>query len=197
MKRDQGFSLLGRLVGGKASAPGGDAAGRAGAMQVPVEPAPAPLSGSALEQAYRDLLLENQVLAETNQRLHERLLHRQQGAEESPATRELIQAQRHALAERSRRMRELEYENKQLKREQKSLINENRQLSATLARQMQDIQPLLKKEAASRRELEETKAALREKTNQLLRLTDQFYQLKAGNRSQSPPPPGSAANSDL
>jgi predicted RNase H-like nuclease (RuvC/YqgF family) len=196
MKRDQGFSLLGRFVRGKASASGGNAAGMAGlAQQVPVESPPTTLSGSALEQAYRDLLLENQVLAETNQRLHERLLRRQSGAEESPAARELIQAQRHALAERSRRMRELEYENKQLKREQKNLIDENRQLSASLARQIQDRQPLLRNDEASRRELEETKAALREKTNQLLRLTDKYYQLKARNGPQAPP--NSAANSDL
>ena len=195
MKRDPGFSLLGRFVGGKASASGGHAAGMAGLVQVPVESAPTTLSGSALEQAYRDLLLENQVLAETNQRLHERLLRRQSGAEESPAARELIQAQRHALAERSRRMRELEYENKQLKREQKNLIDENRQLSASLARQMQDMQPLSKNHESSRRELEETKASLREKTNQLLRLTDKYYQLKARNRPQAPA--DSAANSDL
>ena len=195
MKRDQGFSLLGRFVGGKASASGGNAAGMAGLAQVPVESPPTTLSGSALEQAYRDLLLENQVLAETNQRLHERLLRRQSGAEESPAARELIQAQRHALAERSRRMRELEYENKQLKREQKNLIDENRQLSASLARQMQDMQPLSKNHESSRRELEETKASLREKTNQLLRMTDKYYQLKARNRPQAPA--GSAANSDL
>ena len=184
MKREQGFSLLGRLVGGKAPVTAGDAAGIAAVDRAAA--APTNLSGSALEQAYRDLLLENQVLAETNQRLHERLLRRESGAEESPATRQLIQAQRHALAERSRRLRELEYANKQLQREQKQLINENRQLSASLAHQVQGVRPLQRGDSASRRELEEARDALREKTEQLLRLTDEFKRFKARNGPSGP-----------
>jgi hypothetical protein len=183
MKRDRRFSWLERLVAGPRShATSGDAAD---ARQ---------LSGVSLEQAYRELLVEKQLLAEANERLLERLARRERGLEESPAARELIRAQRNALAERSRHMRELEYENKQLKREHGRLLEENRRLSASLARHMQDIQPLLQKEEFSRRELADAKAALREKTSELLRLTDKYYQLEA--RTKSRPPPGSAANGD-
>lgn len=183
MKGERRFSWLERLV---ARPHQGDATGAAVAS--------APLAGASLEQAYRALLLEKQLLAETNQRLIERLARRERGMEESPAAQELLRAQRNALAERSGRMRELEYENKQLKRERRSLLEENRRLSASLARHMQDIQPLLRKEELSRRELADAQAALREKTSELLRLTDKYYQLEA--RAKSRPPPSSAANGD-
>ena len=151
------------------------------------------MEGASLEQAYREVLLENQILAESVERLHLRLARRESGLEESPAAKELIQTQRKVLAERSRRMRALEYENKELKRRQARLIEENRRLAASLARHMQDIQPLLRQEELSRRELADAKAALREKTNELLRLTDRYYQLEA--RAKPQPPPSSAANS--
>ena len=152
-------------------------------------------TGSDLEQAYRDLLLQNQVLAESNMRLHDRLARRDSGLEESPAARELIRAQRNALAERSHRLRETEYENKELKRKQKKLYEENRRLAASLAKHMEDIQPLLRREELSRRELEQAKQLLREKTGELLKLTDKYYQLQA--RSTPQPPPSSAANGDF
>jgi len=158
------------------------------------ETVPASLTGSALEQAYRDLLLDNQVLAEANQRLHDRQVRHADDANAPPAARELIQAQRNALAERSRRMRELEYENTQLKREHKELLEEHRKLSAGLARHMQDIQPLLRKEKLARRKLAEAKSALRDKRNELHRLTDKYYQLEARTRPQQP---STAANSDF
>jgi len=190
------MSLFARLVSGrsKSSAATAEHAAAVGAAghSVPQMDAHARLTGAALEQAYRDLLLENQVLAESNERLHERLARRESGLEESPAARELISAQRKAIAERSGRLRQVEYENAQLKREQNRLFEENRRLSASLARHMRDIQPLLRKGELSRRELEDTKAALREKTNELLRLTDKYYQLEA--RSKPLPPPSSAAN---
>ena len=156
--------------------------------------APIKLKGSALEQAYRDLLLENQVLAESNMRLHDRLARRDSGAEESPAARELIRAQRNALAERSHRLRELEYENKKLKRQHKKLYDENRRLSASLSKHMQDIQPLLRRQELSRLELVQAQEKLREKSSALAQLTDKYYQLEA--RSKPHPPPSSAANGD-
>jgi len=190
------MSLFERLFTSKSRASSATAehVGEAGVPGRSAQPegADARLTGVALEQAYRELLLENQVLAESNERLHERLARREKGLEESPAARELIGLQRKAIAERSRRLRELEYENKQLKREQNRLFEENRRLSASLSRHMRDIQPLLQKEALSRRELADAKAALREKTNELLRLTDKYYQLEARSRPQ--PPPSSAAN---
>ena len=167
-------------------------------VDAPVSPSsadvPAKLTGSALEQAYRDLLLQNEVLAESNLRLHERLARRDSGAEESPAARELIRAQRNALAERSHRLRELEYENKKLKRQQKKFYEENKRLSASLSRHMQDIQPLLRREELSRIELVQAQQKLREKTSALAQLTDRYYQLEA--RSKPQPPPSSAANGD-
>jgi myosin heavy subunit len=150
------------------------------------------LKGAELEQAYRDLMLENQMLVESNEHLHERLARVEAGLEESPAAKQLIRAQRNALAERSHRLREVQYENLNLKREQKKLVKENQRLAASLARHMQDIQPLLNQEQLSRRELEEAKAALRKKSDQLATLTDQYYQLEA--RSKPQPPPSSAAN---
>lgn len=203
MHEDQGkgmthkkrFFLLGRLIAGKASE-AAPAIGAAGPQQVPDAPmAPATLSGETLEQAYRELLVEHHILQDTNRRLHERLSRREQGRDDSPAVRELIQTQRNALVERSRRLRELEYENNQIRREQKKLLEENKRLATSLARHMQDIQPLLKSEELSRRELADAKAALREKTNELLRLTDKYYQLEA--RSGAQPPPASAANLDF
>ncbi len=153
------------------------------------------LTGSALEQAYRELLLENQVLVESNLRLHERLARRERGAEDSPATRELIRAQRNALADRSHQLREARYENEQLRRKHKKLYEENRSLSASLAKHMEDIQPLLRREELSRRELAEAQEILRQKKGELATLTHKYYQLEA--RSKPQPPPSSAANSDF
>ena len=96
------------------------------------------------------------------------------------------------MAERSHRLREVQYENLNLKREQKKLVKENQRLAASLARHMHDIQPLLSQEQLSQRELEEAKAALRKKSDQLATLTDKYYQLEA--RSKPQPPPSSAAN---
>lgn len=160
---------------------------------LPEDAAGRELKGDALEQAYRDLILENQLLVDSNQRLHQRIAQIEAGLSESPAAKQLIRAQRNALAERSRELREVQYENLRLKREQKRMHAENRKLAASLARHMQDIQPLLHKEELSRRELEEAKAALREKSNELAKLTDKYYQLEA--RSVARPPPSSAANS--
>jgi myosin heavy subunit len=196
MQGNRRFSLIDRLTGRSRSA-------SFRKDDVPVErtavvkrgqevPAQTGLKGAELEQAYRDLMLENQMLVESNAHLHERLARVEAGLEESPAAKQLIRAQRNALAERSHRLREVQYENLNLKREQKKLFNENQRLAASLARHMRDIQPLLNQEQLSRRELEGAKAALRKKSDQLATLTDKYYQLEA--RSKPQPPPGSAAN---
>lgn len=159
MKQGESSSILGRLFNGGRN--GGDVR-QVGKTDPDVHELRVP-TGSDLEQAYRDLLLQNQVLAESNMRLHDRLARRDSGLEESPAARELIRAQRNALAERSHRLRETEYENKELKRKQKKLYEENRRLAASLAKHMEDIQPLLRREELSRRELEQAKQLLRER----------------------------------
>jgi len=191
MKGNRRFSLMDRFVSGKSRA-SSSGTGASPAIEQQAASVGTVLKGSALEQAYRDLMLENQVLAETNERLHERLTHIEAGLEESPAAKQLIRAQRNALAERSHRLREAQYENLNLKREKKKLIKENQKLAASLSRHMQDIQPLLNQEQISRHELEQAKGALREKTNALAKLTDKYYQLEA--RSKPRPPPSSAAN---
>lgn len=190
MKRGQGRSIIGRMFRARAVVESGPAV-----TGCPEDGVEKPLTGASLEQAYRDLLLENQVLAESNLRLHERLARRDNGLEESPAARELIRAQRNALAERSHKLREIEYQNQQLKRQQKKLFEENRRLSASLSRHMEDIQPLLRAEAVKQRELEQAKQQLREKSSELLKLTDKYYQLQA--RSKPQPPPSSAANGEF
>jgi chromosome segregation ATPase len=196
MQGNRRFSLIDRLTGRSRSASFRQ-------DDVPVErtavvkrgqevPAQTGLKGAELEQAYRDLMLENQMLVESKEHLHERLARVEAGLEESPAAKQLIRAQRNALAERSHRLREVQYENLNLKREQKKLVKENQRLAASLARHMHDIQPLLSQEQLSQRELEEAKAALRKKSDQLATLTDKYYQLEA--RSKPQPPPSSAAN---
>ncbi len=184
MKKDGKKSLLSRL-GRK----GKERDGSSAAAEVPK------LTGAALEQAYRELLLENQVLVESNLRLHERLSRRDSGVEDSPATRELVRAQRNALTDRSHQLREARYENDQLRRKQQKLYEENRRLSASLAKHMEDIQPLLRREELSRRELADAQEKLRQKKGELATLTDRYYQLEA--RSKPQPPPSSAANSDF
>ena len=161
---------------------------------LPEDAAGRELKGDALEQAYRDLILENQLLVDSNQRLHQRIAQIEAGLSESPAAKQLIRAQRNALAERSRELREVQYENLKLKREQKRMHAENRKLAASLARHMQDIQPLLRREELSRLELVQAQEKLREKTSALAKLTDKYYQLEA--RSKPQPPPSTAANSD-
>ena len=193
MTEDRRFSLIKRFVAGKSRSFGREPEeARAPVAGKVVAATGSGLTGSALENAYRELMLENHVLAESNERLQERLARQESGLAESPAARQLIRAQRNALAERSHKLRELEYENQKLKRDQKKLIEENRKLAASLASHMQEIQPLLHQEEVSRRELAEAKMALRAKTNELLKLTDKYYQLKA--KTTSVPPPSSAAN---
>mgnify|MGYP000246471607 CR=1 FL=1 len=72
---------------------------------LPEDAAGRELKGDALEQAYRDLILENQLLVDSNQRLHQRIAQIEAGLSESPAAKQLIRAQRNALAERSRELR--------------------------------------------------------------------------------------------
>jgi len=182
MKRNNRFSFLG-LRGHRSGAP--DQAG----------PAVGGLKGAELEQAYRQLLLENQVLLESNQRLHERIARQEGGLEESPAARQLIRTQRNALAERSHKLRELAYEFKHLQREQAKLIKENRHLSASLARQVEQVTSLSDELKTLRSALTEARQELRSKKNELAMLTDRYYQLEAqaapGLRT------GSAANGEF
>jgi septal ring factor EnvC (AmiA/AmiB activator) len=200
MKSQERKSFLSRLTGGSKRrrmdrvdadpSPGHAVTDTAGNDDMPVR-----MTGATLEQAYRELLLENQVLAESNQRLHERLAQQQDGNQDSAATRELVRAQRDALAERSHRLREVEYENKQLERKQRKLQEENQRLSATVARHMEQLHPLLQRDEQSRRELAEVRATLRQAEAELVALKDKYYQLEA--RTKLHPPTSTAANSDF
>lgn len=190
MKKQEKTSLLSRLTGGSRRR----RMDKVDGAETPADQ-PMKLTGATLEQAYRNLLLENQVLAESNQRLHETLVQQDDGPRDAAATRELIRAQRDALAERSHRLREVEYENKQLKRKQRKLFEENQRLSATVAKHMEQLPPLLQREQQVRRQLAEVEAVLRSKESELVALTDKYYQLEARTKLQ--PPTSSAANSDF
>ncbi|HOP16987.1 MAG: hypothetical protein KDI22_09710 [Gammaproteobacteria bacterium] len=199
MKRNRGFSFIERLVLGRpnAAAPGPVASVSEETGQVPgASGSERVLTGSELEQAYRNLLVENMVLVESNARLHDRLSRRDSGLEESPAAKQLIRAQRDALAERSHRLRELEYENKRLIREQKKQAEERDRLAGELKRALRDVEPLRRQVDTYRRELGDVKAELRDKNNELLKITDRYYQMEARNRPQQPPP-SAAANGDF
>ena len=201
MNRNRGFSFIERLVFGRTGAAVvapdqvGAGSGAAAPVADPSDGAPV-LSGSELEQAYRNLLVENMVLVESNARLHDRLARRDTGLEESPAAKQLIRAQRNALAERSHRLRELDYENQQLIRERKKLTEERDRLADELKRAIRDLEPLRRQQDIYRRELSDARAALRDKTNELLMITDRYFQSEARNHPQQPPP-NAAANGDF
>ena len=163
MKQPSSYSIFGRSFS------------RTGDQKV-AEP---PLSGSDLERAYRQLLLDHQVLTESNQRLLERVERAEKGQGESPAARQLIRAQRDALADRSRQLRELQYANKSLQREKDKLSETNRLLKERLARTAADGAPLARELDAARREIEELKGQLMEKRRELALLTDRYYQLQS------------------
>ena len=198
MKTYSRFSLFDRIVGGRSRYPVGPAE-----RSTPLHDAlsaewvrrQGELKGADLEQAYRDLLLENQVLAESNERLHDKLARREGGQEETAAIQELLRAQRNALVERSHRLRELEYEHKNLQRQHKKVVEENRRLTASLEHRAQDVRPILQREAQLRRELEQARAELQQKNQELLRLTDKYYQL--ASRLKAGSTPTSAANGDF
>lgn len=135
-----------------------------------------PRTRQSLEQAYRELLVEHQVLAETNTRLHTRLSEQADGLEESPAARRLIEAQRKALAERSRVQRELGYDNKRLQLEHTKLNAEIQDLRSRLSHQVGETQRLREQLAAHRTELAELKALLRSKNHELALLAESLEQ---------------------
>jgi predicted RNase H-like nuclease (RuvC/YqgF family) len=187
MKIKNRFGLFNRLLG-DGPRDGGDAALRRAA-------ADGHLRGGELEQAYRELLLEHQVLAESNERLVERLARRQKGGGDPQAHEELLRVQRNALVERSHRLRELEYANKQLQREHSKLAQENQRLRAELERQERETRALAQREQTRRRELAQLQAALRDKTSELVTMSRRYYQPAA--QPQAPRRPSSAANGDF
>ncbi len=191
MQGNRRFGFIGRLLGARRAAP--HLAGRIGPAQVPT--ATAGLSPSELEQAYRNLLMENLVLVESNQRLHDRLARQDAGLEDSPATRQLLQAQRNALAERSHRLRELEYENKQLARKYRKLSEQHQLLLGQGAGGHDEAARLRRELDDCKAELADARAALREKSGALLQLTDRYYQLEA--RLKMRLPTTQAANGDF
>ena len=197
MKTYSRFSLFDRIVAGRSRYPVGapeHSAPLRDALRAEAALRQGDLKGADLEQAYRDLLLQNQVLAESNERLHEKLARRETGQEDSAALQELLHAQRNALVERSHRLRELEYEHKNLQRQHKKLVEENRRLTARLEHRAADVRPNPQREAQIRRELERARAELQKKNQELLRLTDKYYQL--ASRLKPGPAPTPAANGD-
>lgn len=137
------------------------------------------LHGAALEDAYRNLLLENQMLTESNDRLHARLAEAEAGLGESPAAKQLIQAQRSALVERTHKLRELQYANKTLERERDKLRLSHRRLKTQLRDATAAVQPLSQRLEDQQREVATLKQQLTEKRRELAMLTDRYYQLQS------------------
>jgi chromosome segregation ATPase len=144
----------------------------------PVEPR-IPSYGPELEQAYRELLLENQMLRETNDQLGMALEQQDSLERYLQQAENLIIAQRNALAERARRMRETEFENKGLLRAQRKLKEQESELQARLQRQVQEARVLRERLKASTGTLERARDELRAKEAELAKLTDRYYQLEA------------------
>ena len=69
-------------------------------------------------------------------------------------------------------------------------------LAGELKRALRDVEPLRRQVDTYRRELGDAKAELRDKNNELLKITDRYYQMEARNRPQQPPP-SAAANGDF
>jgi chromosome segregation ATPase len=166
MKQQWTYSIF-RGLGIKTSEAGGRQANAPG------------LTDAALEQAYRELLLENQVLTESNRRLHDRLARAESGLVDTPASRQLIRAQRDALTDRSRQLRELHYANRTLQRERQKLQDNNRRLAEKLARQAASVRPLERQLEASQAEVVTLKQQLGDQRRELATLTDRYYQLQA------------------
>jgi chromosome segregation ATPase len=140
--------------------------------------AAAELTEQALEQAYRNLLVENLVLQETNDRLGAELAQGSDARDKAFTDQRLIVAQRNALAERGRRMRQVEYELKQIKRRCKRLLDEKARLEAGLAEQQNLIAALREKQRLYTRELDEAKVALSVKASEFRMLRDKYQTLQ-------------------
>lgn len=166
MKRSGNGSLIAKF---RKVTSGGDAQGAASSA----------MTGIALEQAYRDLLLENQVLVESNRRLHERLARAESGLTESPAAKQLIRTQRNALADRSHQLREAEYANQELRRRFAKLQDETRRLAEANARRATTAPRLKSELAASQKQTDVLREELGKAKRELALLTDRYYQLQA------------------
>jgi chromosome segregation ATPase len=166
-KRSESDSLMARFR--KAKTDGGETPSSKKAIR----------AGAELEQAYRELLLENQVLLESNHRLHERLARAEGGLSESPAAKQLIRMQRDALADRSRQLREAQYANHALRRRYRKLQEETRRLAEALSRRSRDVPGLKDQVAASQNEANELRQQLAKAKGELAMLTDRYYQLQA------------------
>lgn len=182
MKRERGQSLFGRL---KASWQAAEDDRQSeldeifGAIQADPADTAIPPEGPELEHAYRELLLENQMLRETNDQLG-MALEQQDGLERDlQQAEQLIIAQRDALAERARRMRETEFENKSLLRSQRKLKDREAEIQTRLERQLEEARSLRGRLKATTGTLEHARAELHEKEAELAKLADRCYQLEA------------------
>lgn len=197
MKRDRERSLLKRFTTQKVTPDSAPAEGalpeRRSILAQKSAMGHAPLKGADLEQAYRDLLVEAQMLRQHNLELGVTLERQSLEQSDAQAADQLIRAQRNALAERSRRMREAEFENKKLLRAQKKLQAEYQQIHAQLERQVRQVQVLQQRYHACSNDLRETRAELETKKGELAAMTDRYYQLESAIEKFSVPH-GSVAN---
>lgn len=198
MKRNQGQSLFGRL---KASWQAAEDDRQSeleeifGVSRDDVSTeSQVPPQGPELEKAYRELLLENQMLRETNDQLGMALEQQDSLERYLQQAENLILAQRNALAERARRMRETEFENKSLLRAQRRLKEQEAEIQTRLQRQVQEARTLRERLKSTTGVLEQARAALQAKEAELAKLTDRYYQLEAAVEKFGIPHESSAAN---
>jgi chromosome segregation ATPase len=137
------------------------------------------LTGSALEQAYRALLLENQVLTETNQRLQEQLLEADAKRDTSSSERQLIREQRNLIAERSHELRQQQYACKTLQRERDQLRENNSHLAQKTARLAAAAEAMKQQLANAQAQNDALQRELSDKKRDLATLTEHHYQLQA------------------
>lgn len=191
MKGNRSKSIFRRLVSRKAHADVSDLKGgipdRASVLQQQLNASSPPLTGDDLEQAYRQLLVENQILRENNQQLGNTLERENVAKDGLDTAEQLIRAQRNALAERSHRMREIEYAYKNLLREQKKQAETNRQLRAQLERLVKEAQALRRQHDATVTELKDARALLDDRNDELARMTERYFQLEAAIEKFSVP----------
>jgi chromosome segregation ATPase len=134
---------------------------------------------NGLQRAYRDLLLENQVLTEGQRRLSERLERAEKRLAESPTAQRLIRTQREALTDKSLKLRQQELLNRRLDERCRDLQRDYRRQRKRLEREAaarQDLERQLEFSVQTSATLEQQLVAAR---RDLATLTDRYYQLQA------------------
>lgn len=137
------------------------------------------LTGATLEQAYRELLLQNQLLLDTNQRLQAQLSEVEGRRTAAPIENQLIRDQRNIIAERSHELRQQQYACKMLQRERDHLQQSNSRLAEQSAKLGAEKEALKQQLAAAQTLNGSLQREVAEKNNDLVTLSERHYRLQA------------------